>query len=172
MNSPRTMNARRARIREILASQVVSSQADLGDLLASEGIVTTQATLSRDLDGIGAVKQAVEGGDVRYVVPSDAVPRIEPGVDAVARVVGDVLLSAEPAMNIAVLRTPPGAAMYLAGALDRSGAHGIVGTVAGDDTVMVVLRTTSEAEDLCRHLLRLADRRAAGFGREETRKTS
>lgn len=164
------MNARRARIRTILESREVGSQAELGSLLAIEGIDATQATLSRDLDAIGAVKAPTSKGQVRYVVPADAVSRIEPGADAVARIAADVLLSAEPAMNMAVLRTPPGAAMYLAGTLDRSGAEGIVGTVAGDDTVFVVLRSEAEAASLCRRLLQLAD--GTSHQDQETRKTS
>jgi transcriptional regulator of arginine metabolism len=170
VNIPRTMNARRARIRTILEVREISSQAELGSLLAAEGIEATQATLSRDLDALGAIKAVGSDGQVRYVVPNDAMPRTDPGVDAIARIAADVLLSAEPAMNMAVLRTPPGAAMYLAGTLDRSGGEEIVGTVAGDDTVFVVLRSPAEAASLCRRLLQMAD--GTEHTEEETRKTS
>ena len=78
--------------------------------------------------------------------------------DSVGKIVAEVLIGAEAAQNIAVLRTPPGAAHYLAGTLDRSGASDIVGTLAGDDTVLVVMRTTEAALDLCALLLRLAER--------------
>lgn len=171
MNTPRTMNARRARIRTILEVHAVASQAELASLLAAEGIEATQATISRDLDALGAVKVTGPDGQVRYAVPSDALPRIEPSVDGVARLAGELLLSAEPAMNMAVLRTPPGGAMYLASSIDRSGADGVLGTVAGDDTVFVVTRTPADAASLCRRLLQLADRTAHGTD-AETRKTS
>jgi transcriptional regulator of arginine metabolism len=173
MIAPRTMNARRARIRTILEVREVASQAELGQLLAAEGIEATQATLSRDLDAIGAIKATSADGHVRYVVPGDATPRIDPGVDGVARLAAELLLSAEPAMNMAVLRTPPGGAMYLAGSLDRSGTPEVVGTVAGDDTVFVVTRSEADAASLCRRLLQLADRRTLDEDRtDETRKTS
>lgn len=169
MNTPRTMNARRARIRTLLQVREVSSQAELAALLADEGIEATQATISRDLDAIGAVKGAAADGGTRYVVPADALPRIDPSADGMARIAAELLLSAEAAMNTAVLRTPPGAAMYLAGTIDRSGADGVLGTVAGDDTVLVVTRTPADAASLCRRLLQLADRTAHDEG---TRRTS
>lgn len=173
MNAPRTMNARRARIRTILEVHQVSSQAELSSLLAAEGIEATQATISRDLDALGAVKASAGDGQVRYVVPVDALPRIEPSADGVARLASELLLSAEAALNTAVLRTPPGGAMYLAGSIDRSGAEGVLGTVAGDDTVFVVTRTAADAASLCRRLLQLADRTAHVEGvDDETRKTS
>lgn len=159
MTAARTQGARRARIRALLAERAIGSQAELRAVLAAEGIDVTQATLSRDLDAIGAVKEHGADGSVRYGVPDGAVARIAP--EPVARIAAEVLLAAEAAQNIAVLRTPPGAAMYLAGALDRSGTDGVVGTVAGDDTVMVVLRTADEAEALCRRLLGLAERKTS-----------
>ena len=122
----------------------------------------TQATLSRDLDGIGAVKQPGPDGVLCYRVLAPAtVSRLAPTADTVARIAAEVLLDADAAQNIAVLRTPPGAAMYLAGALDRSGMDDLLGTVAGDDTVIVVLRDARAASDLCTTLLGLAERSAA-----------
>lgn len=162
MTATRTQGARRARIRAILGERPISSQAELRAVLASEGIDVTQATLSRDLDALGAVKEHSSDGRVRYAVPDGVIARIGP--EPVARLAREFLLSAEAAQNLAVLRTPPGGAMVLAGALDRSGIDGdagIVGTVAGDDTVMVVLRTAEEAEALCRRLLGLVERRTS-----------
>jgi transcriptional regulator of arginine metabolism len=157
---PQTMSARRARIAAILTAKPVASQHALGQLLQSEGIKVTQATLSRDLESIGAVKQIDASGEVRYVMFAAGTSGSEPGANAdlVGRIVSDVLIGAESAQNIAVLHTPPGAAHYLAETLDRSGASDIVGTVAGDDTVLVVMRTTEAALDLCARLLRLAER--------------
>ncbi len=158
---PQTMAARRARIIELLESTQVTSQAQLSDLLDSEGFKVTQATLSRDLESLGAVKDSSNTGGGRYVLRDAAVvTRLQPSTDALGRIAADVLVSAEAAQNIAVLRTPPGAAQYLAGCLDRLGDDGIVGTVAGDDTVLVVLRTTAAAEAMCTRLLALASGRS------------
>ncbi len=155
--TPQTMSARRARITAILAAEPVASQHALGELLLAEGISVTQTTLSRDLEAIGAVKQNDASGKVRYVTNVAGV-EIGSNPDSVGKIVAEVLIGAEAAQNIAVLRTPPGAAHYLAGTLDRSGASDIVGTLAGDDTVLVVMRTTEAALDLCARLLRLAER--------------
>ena len=155
--TPQTMPARRARITSILAAEPVASQHALGELLLAEGISVTQTTLSRDLEAIGAVKQNDASGKVRYVTNVAGV-EIGSNPDSVGKIVAEVLIGAEAAQNIAVLRTPPGAAHYLAGTLDRSGASDIVGTLAGDDTVLVVMRTTEAALDLCARLLRLAER--------------
>ena len=158
---PQTMAARRARIIELLEATQVTSQSQLSDLLADEGFNVTQATLSRDLEALGAVKDSSTAGGSRYVLRDAAVvTRLQPSTDALGRIAADVLVSAEPAQNIAVLRTPPGAAQYLAGCLDRFGDDGIVGTVAGDDTVLVVLRTTGDAKALCTRLLALASGRS------------
>jgi transcriptional regulator of arginine metabolism len=165
MSVPQTMTARRARIRELLTSTDVASQDHLRLLLAAEGVHVTQATLSRDLDRIGAIKDTSRDGAVRYIVPADPViARLAPpgGMDTAARIVAEVLVSAEAAQNLVVLRTPPGAAMYLAGTLDRAVSDDIVGTVAGDDTVMVVMRSNEAAGDLCTRLLELAEGRKSG----------
>ncbi|PHX61153.1 MAG: arginine repressor [Actinobacteria bacterium] len=154
---PQTMPARRARIASILATKPVASQHELGELLLAEGISVTQTTLSRDLEAIGAVKQNDVSGQVRYVTNIAGV-EFGPNSDSVSKIVAEVLIGAEAAQNIAVLRTPPGAAHYLAGTLDRSGSTDIVGTVAGDDTVLVVMRTAEAALELCVRLLRLAER--------------
>lgn len=162
MSAPQTMAARRDRIRTLIAEGQVPSQAHLRELLSREGIVVTQATLSRDLDAIGAVKRVSSDGDIRYALQEPAsVSRLEPvnSADAVARIVAEVLVNADSAQNLAVLRTPPGAAMYLAGTLDRSGMPDLLGTVAGDDTVMVVMRSAQAAADLCALLLTLAEGR-------------
>jgi len=162
--SPRTITARRSRIEEVIASRAVTSQAHLRDLLAHEGIEVSQGTLSRDLDAIGAVRQLGPGGIWRYVIRSHpVVSAVRPRTDPVVRVAADVLVGAQAAGNIAVLRTPPGAAQYLAGALDRSGMHGIVGTVAGDDTVLAVMPTQRQARALCAEMLALASRGQIGI---------
>jgi transcriptional regulator of arginine metabolism len=135
--------ARQARIVELITRHAVRSQSELLTLLGAAGIETTQATLSRDLDELGAVKlRGADGGTPVYVIPEDGSPvrGVEGGTTRLARLLGELLVSADASGNLAVLRTPPGAAHYLASALDRAALHDVVGTIAGDDTLMVVAR--------------------------------
>ena len=141
--------ARQQRIVEILSSQAVRSQTDLLDLLAGDGIEVTQATLSRDLVDVGAEKVRV-GKNLVYAVPSeggDRTVRVAPDAGEVttrlAQRCQELLVSADLSANLVVLRTPPGAANFLASAIDHGSVPGIVGTIAGDDTIMVI--TTGEA---------------------------
>jgi transcriptional regulator of arginine metabolism len=148
----------------------VRSQRELADLLAADGIAVTQTTLSRDLDDLGAVKLRVGGGLV-YALPGeggDRTPKPAPdagAVDRMARVVADTLVSAEAAQNLVVLRTPPGAAQYLASAVDHSVLTGVAGTIAGDDTVLLIAHDRRRAVEVVDLLLGLASGRpAAGNG--------
>ncbi|WP_084435974.1 arginine repressor [Aldersonia kunmingensis] len=138
-----TRAGRQARIVEILSTNSVRSQTDLARLLSEHGIETTQATLSRDLDELGAVKlRAPDGGMGVYVVPEDGSPvrGVSGGTDRLSRLLGELLVSTDASGNLAVLRTPPGAANYLASALDRASLPDVVGTIAGDDTILVIAR--------------------------------
>ena len=167
MSAPQTMTARRAQIRSLLLDTIVTSQDQLRTLLRECGVDVTQATLSRDLEAIGAAKGMSADGCVRYVAAEgSSAARLVPtaGLESIARVISEVLVSAVAAGNLAVLRTPPGAAMYLAGSLDRAGSPEIVGTVAGDDTVIVVTPGGSEAAELCVRIVELA----SGTGAEQT----
>ncbi|MGI8679794.1 MAG: arginine repressor [Jatrophihabitans sp.] len=156
-----TKAARHAHIVHVLGHHVVRSQAELAALLAAAGLHVTQATLSRDLDELGAVKlRTPDGGLPVYVVPEDGSPLTARGtVDApphrLARLVGELLTSVEVSANLVVLRTLPGAAQFLASALDRSGLPEILGTIAGDDTVLVVARDPAGGRALADHLLTL-----------------
>ena len=127
------------------------SQAELMVLLADHGIETTQATLSRDLDELGAVKlRGPDGGTPVYRIPEDGspLPGVEGGTSRLSRLLGELLVSADASGNLAVLRTPPGAAHYLASALDRAALHEVVGTIAGDDTIIVVAREPLTGDQL------------------------
>jgi transcriptional regulator of arginine metabolism len=134
--SPSTATRRRL-IRKLIGAGTITSQADLVELLEAEGFPVTQATVSRDLDALGAVKIRDEDGMVRYTtVPnplqlSDAELQLRKAVDGF---VDAIAVSG----NIVVLRTPPGAAHLVAGAIDRARLEGVLGTVAGDDTLLVV----------------------------------
>ncbi|MGQ0576572.1 MAG: arginine repressor [Pseudonocardia sp.] len=151
-----TPAVRRARIVELIRVAPVRSQAELLGLLETDGIDTTQATLSRDLDELGAVKLRGTDGPV-YVVPEDGrVDRPgEVGTARLARVLGEMLRSADGSGNLAVLRTPPGAAQYVAGVLDRAGLPDVLGTIAGDDTILVVAREPLTGPELATRLRQL-----------------
>jgi transcriptional regulator of arginine metabolism len=156
-----TKAARHARIVEVLRRVPVRSQAELAARLDASGVHVTQATLSRDLDELGAVKlRTPDGGLPIYVVPEDGAPLTSRSVDdapphRLARLVGELLTSAEVSGNLVVLRTPPGAAQFLASALDRAGLPEILGTIAGDDTILVVARDPDGGRALADHLLTL-----------------
>jgi transcriptional regulator of arginine metabolism len=146
-----TRVGRQARIVTLLSTQSVRSQLELAAMLAAEGIEVTQATLSRDLEELGAVKlRGADGGTGVYVVPEDGSPvrGVSGGTDRVAKLLGDLLVSTDASGNLAVLRTPPGGAHYLASAIDRSALPYVVGTIAGDDTILVVAREPMTGAEL------------------------
>jgi len=157
-----TRAARHARIALLLAERPIRSQGDLAAELEASGFSVTQATLSRDLDELGAVKlRTADGGLPAYVIPEDGAPLAARAADddpphRLARLLGELLVSAEASGNIVVLRTPPGASNFLASALDRAALPQVLGTVAGDDTILVVSREPSGGRDLADHLVRLA----------------
>ncbi len=143
MTTALTRSARQARIAALIEAQPVTSQTQLAALLAESGIEVTQATLSRELEELGSVKlRGSDGAPASYVLPPENAP-LRPAQAAPARLtrlLADLLTHAEGSANLAVLRTPPGAAQFLASALDRSGLSDVVGTIAGDDTIFVVAR--------------------------------
>ncbi len=164
MSIPHTKAARHRRIVELLDRVPVASQSVLAQLLGADGFVVTQATLSRDLDELGAVKVATPSGDLVYAVPAeggDSRPQA-PDADSVtrlARVAQEVLVSVDSSANIVVLRTPPGGAQYLASMIDRSDWPEVIGTVAGDDTVLLVTRAADGAAGVAAAILGLVEPR-------------
>jgi transcriptional regulator of arginine metabolism len=168
--SPGTKAARQAQISGILARTQVRSQEELAELLAERGVKVTQATLSRDLEELGAVRLRA-GGALVYALPAGAdspgglagpagAGHYPPG--PLPRAVADLLLTAEASANLVVLRTPPGGAQLLASAIDHAAWPPILGTVAGDDTVLVITRGPAGGDRVARALLDLAERKAAG----------
>lgn len=161
---PSTKIARQERIKAILGVETVRSQAELAQLLAAEGLQVTQATLSRDLVELGAIRvRGVDGGLV-YAVRAeggDRSPQIgvkQEVLDArLAKLCAELLVTAEVSGNIVVLRTPPGAANFLASAIDHSVLPEVLGTLAGDDTIMLVTRDPAGGEDVAAKFLALAD---------------
>ncbi|MFC4786097.1 arginine repressor [Nocardioides sp. MAHUQ-72] len=161
---PTTKNARHRRIVELVTQHEVRSQGELADLLAESGLRVTQATLSRDLVELDAVKIRTATGALVYAVPAEGGDRrpAAPGETAAAthrlgRMLEELLVSAEASANMVVLRTPPGAAQYLASAFDRSELPDLLGTIAGDDTVLLISRDPVGGDGLARRILALAD---------------
>ena len=128
---------RQHRIARMLEEQAISSQGQLVELLAAEGVLATQATVSRDLEDLGAVKVRIPGGAMAYAIPEHAKEGSAPD-DHLRRVMGEFVVEVAYSANIVVLRTPPGSAHVVASAVDRAGLADVLGTVAGDDTIMVV----------------------------------
>jgi transcriptional regulator of arginine metabolism len=138
--TPRTLAKpqRQHRVARLLAEHAVTSQGQLVELLAAEGVASTQATVSRDLEDLGAIKVRVGGGETVYAIPELPSEQRAPE-DHVRRVFSEWVVEVAHSANLVVLRTPPGSAHVVASALDRSGMPGVLGTVAGDDTIMVVV---------------------------------
>lgn len=142
-------------IAKLIEQNVVQNQSQLVDLLAAEGVVATQATVSRDLDDLGAIKVRVPGGEAAYAIP--ALPKEQRAPeDHLRRVFGDWVVEVAQSANIVVLRTPPGSAHVVGSALDRAGLPEIIGTVAGDDTLMVVVAEGCSGADVAATLADLA----------------
>ncbi|WP_395658671.1 arginine repressor [Nocardioides sp.] len=161
---PGTKNARHQLILELVSHQEVRSQSELADLLAESGLRVTQATLSRDLVELDAIKVRAPSGALVYAVPAEGGDRrpAAPGETAaaasrLARLCAELLVSADASANLVVLRTPPGAAQFLASAFDRAEFPDVLGTIAGDDTVLVIGRDPQGGDDLARRFLALAD---------------
>jgi transcriptional regulator of arginine metabolism len=158
-----TKAARQQRIADLLTRTPVRSQTQLAQLLADDGIEVTQATLSRDLLELDAVKVRIPSGVLVYAVPAQGG---EPSPHAagestaaearLARLLNELLVSAEGSANLALLRTPPGAAQFLASAIDRVRSEDVLGTVAGDDTVLVISRRPDGGTSTAERLLALA----------------
>ena len=146
---------RQHRIARYLEEQVISSQVQLVELLATDGVVATQATVSRDLEDLGAVKVRIPGGQMAYAIPELPKDRVTPE-ENLRRVLSEFLVDVAPSGNLVVLRTPPGSAHVVASALDRAAAADVIGTVAGDDTVVVVCDEEAGGKKVAGRLSKLA----------------
>jgi transcriptional regulator of arginine metabolism len=146
---------RQHRIALVLAESAVTSQAQLVERLEESGISATQATVSRDLDELGAVKVRAPGGQTVYAIPEHPVDRIAPE-EHLRRVLGEWVADVAASANLVVLRTPPGSAHVVASALDRAGMSEILGTVAGDDTIVAIAAAGTTGQALAGQLRELA----------------
>jgi transcriptional regulator of arginine metabolism len=202
LTRPSTKASRQAWVAATLADRPVRSQEELARLLNERGVPVTQATLSRDLEELGAVRVRAADGSLVYALPEEpGGPGSRPGLPSavgstrpadsaspagstgpagpadsaspagstgladspggprLARVAAELLVSAEASANMVVLRTPAGAAQFLASVMDHASWPSILGTVAGDDTVLVIARDPEGGADLAAQLLALAERR-------------
>ncbi|MDR2255156.1 MAG: arginine repressor [Arthrobacter sp.] len=165
-NAPSTKIARQARIRALVTLRAVRSQAELAGLLSAEGIQVTQGTLSRDLLDLGATRVRAADGTHVYALRSEDEdsPRaagLESGAEVLdarlTRLCAELLVAAESSANLVVLHTPPGAANFLAQSIDHSLLPDILGTIAGDDTVVVITRRPDGGADVAARFLEWAD---------------
>lgn len=146
--------ARQRRIADLLRRRPIESQADLARALARLGDTVTQATLSRDLEDLGAVKVRLPDGRVVYRVPEEPAD----ASDWLARMLREFMVDAESSGNLCIVKTPPGGAQAVARAMDNANVPDVVGTIAGDDTIMVVAREGSSGKVVARRLRALAGR--------------
>ncbi len=135
---------RRRAIADLIRASALGSQEELAERLHALGFAATQATISRDLEQLGAVKVRRDG-HLSYALPEHA--RKGPGPQ-LAAVLRDWVRSVDTAANLVVIKTPPGSAHLIGVALDNSDYPEVVGTICGDDTVFVACRSTTEAEAL------------------------
>jgi transcriptional regulator of arginine metabolism len=161
---PLTKSARQQKIVELLGTTDVRSQTELADLLHAAGVTVTQATLSRDLVELDAVKVRAPSGQLVYAVPGEGGDRrpvlaheSAASEARLARLCAELLVSADASANLVVLRTPPGAAQFLASALDKAELGTVLGTIAGDDTVLVISRDPAGGDALAHRILSLAN---------------
>lgn len=140
---------RQAVILDIVQREPIRSQEQLRRRVKSEGFDVTQATLSRDIREIGLVKGGADGA---YQAPAQAVASPATAVHTLQRALGEYLARVDRVQQLVLLRTGPGQAQLLAVALDRARLPDVVGTVAGDDTILVIAPDTRRARALVKRL--------------------
>ncbi|MGP8065807.1 MAG: arginine repressor [Acidimicrobiales bacterium] len=145
-------------IARLLADNAVTSQSQLVGLLVEEGVDATQATISRDLEELGALKVRMPGVDHPVYAVAELPQAQQTPIEHLRRVLGEWVVEISSSANLVVVRTPPGSAHVVASALDRSRLDGVVGTVAGDDTVLVVADEDAGGASLAGLIGRLAGR--------------
>jgi transcriptional regulator of arginine metabolism len=148
-------NQRQHLVAKLLSQHAVANQDQLVTLLAAEGVGATQATVSRDLDDLGAIKVRAGAGETIYAIPELPKDQVAPE-EHLRRALGEWVVEVNASGNLVVLRTPPGTANVVGSALDRSGMPEVIGTVAGDDTVIIVVAEGLTGADVAAQLRELA----------------
>lgn len=147
------VSARRAKAISLIQAGLIHSQTDLVSQLKKSGFRVTQTTASRDLEEIGAVRGRDVQGESIYQIrgtSDDALSRVNP-------VPAKLILSVDHSANLAVVHTPPGAAQFVASSLDHANLTGVIGTLAGDDTVILVSKKSTGGAQLAKELLAFAN---------------
>ncbi len=142
----RDKDARRRAILEVIAARQLGTQRALGAALGALGHPVSQGTLSRDLRALGVVRAPAPQGGYRYVRPEEVDPN--GGPERLRRAVRDDVRSVESAGNLVVVKAAAGSAQAVAAAIDGAQWPDVLGTVAGDDTLLVIVRTTRDGEQL------------------------
>jgi transcriptional regulator of arginine metabolism len=158
--NPNSANARKSLVSKLIAGGKIASQSDLVKALKKQGIIVTQGTASRDLEDIGAIRVRNNDGEMVYAL-TDSQP-----ISTKSSFPSELVLSATPSGNLVVIRTPIAAAQMLASAIDGLSQSGklssAIGTVAGDDTVIVVADTATGGAALAKKILGLANSKSGG----------
>lgn len=151
-SNAQSVSARRAKAITLIKSGVVHSQSDLVVLLKKSGYKVTQATASRDLEEIGAVRARNNNGESTYQIRES----LDSAIVRSTPLPSKLILSVDHSANLAVIHTPPGAAQFLASSLDQAGLTGVIGTIAGDDTIILVSKKATGGALLAKELLAYA----------------
>ena len=147
---------RQAEILRIIAERDVETQEEMLENLRKCGIRATQATISRDIKDLNLVKQPADNGVYRYVVASEQ-PARRTFAGRLQNIFKEGVTSCDVAQNIVVVKTLPGLAPAAGAALDGMGIDGLVGSLAGDDTAILIMRSSALAESLCRDIELMLD---------------
>ena len=150
------MNERHRLIAVILDRREVTSQQQLVELLAEQGVAVTQATVSRDLEDLGAIKVRGPQGETVYAIPDVGMDNRPEPAEHLRRILGEWLAAVDHSGNLVILRTPPGSAHVVASAIDRASLPDVMGTVAGDDTILVVCAERVGGATVAKRLAALA----------------
>ncbi|MBV8686557.1 MAG: arginine repressor [Alphaproteobacteria bacterium] len=145
-------------IADLLRGEAIASQEEVTERLSAAGFSVTQATVSRDLDQLGAVK-VKKGGSLRYMLP-DEIGDTDWAAGRLGRVLVQWVQSIEPAGPLLVLRTPPGSAHIVGLAFDQAKLSEVAGTISGDDTLFVALRDEVVPAMFAARLRRLSEDQA------------
>jgi transcriptional regulator of arginine metabolism len=146
-------NNRQAMIVSIIKELIIGTQEELGEILKSREIQVTQATLSRDIKELGLIKVPTLDGRYRYSLPQDRTPGDL--MRRAQRMLEDAVVTIDSAENIIVIKTMSGTAQGVAAAFDELEWPEVVGTVAGDNTIMVVIRSKTQVEEILNRLQQL-----------------
>lgn len=128
---------RQHRIARLLEEHRVTNQGHLVELLAADGTEVNVSTVSRDLEELGAIKVRIPGGETAYAIPEMPRQQVAPQ-DHLRRVLGDWVVEVDRSADLVVVRTPPGSAHVVGSAIDRAGLPDVLGTIAGDDTLLLI----------------------------------